>query len=321
MDRRVFLESLAALGALGISLEASAAEKAGKVLNDFSFRKKKAAKPFGFDENLVCIISDLHVHPDWNQERCLARTVDRILDLNPRPRNVLCLGDIAYLTGKPEEYAAAKRYLDRLEEAGIRLTMTMGNHDRRAEFAEAFPELAAKSGLPDRFVYRVETPLADFLLLDSLQEGDDTTTWITEGALDERQVRWLEEQLSAGTPGKPVFVMAHHPIEELKVIRNLLVQSPSCKGFIYGHLHLWRTGWIRINYRDRTILRSLCVPSTGHWGDIGFVTLSLEKDRAVAHNYEEEFFFPGPLKEGEEKPAIWTEIEREHKDALCIFPY
>ena len=42
MDRRVFLESLAALGALGISLEASAAEKAGKVLNDFSFRKKKA---------------------------------------------------------------------------------------------------------------------------------------------------------------------------------------------------------------------------------------------------------------------------------------
>ena len=320
MDRRVFLGNLAALGALGISIEASGAEKVSEVVETISCRKKKSHAPLGFDDNLVCIISDLHVHPDWHQERYLSRIVDQILAFNPRPRHVLCLGDIAYLTGKPEEYAAAKRYLDKLEAAGIQLTLTMGNHDRRAAFAEAFPTHAAASQLPDRYVYRVETPLADFILLDSLQEGTDTKTWINEGELDDRQVQWLEGQL-AGMDGKPVFVMAHHPLEELKPIRKMLIKSPSCKGFIYGHKHIWDTGWARFNYMDRDILRTLCVPSTGHWGDIGFVTLVLEKDRAVCKLYEQEFFFPGPLKEGEEKPAIWTEIERDHKDAVCVFPY
>jgi len=320
MDRRDFLGSFAALGLLGVSLKASAAEKMGKALNNLPFRKNKSRKPLGFDENLVCIISDLHVHPGWHQEKCLAGIVDQILALNPRPRNVLCLGDIAYLTGKPEEYAAAKKYLDRLEAAGMRLTLTMGNHDRRAEFAEAFPAHAAASDLPDRYVYRVETPRADFLILDSLQEGTDTTTWINEGELDERQVRWLETQLARNIVGKPVFVMAHHPIEELDVIRNMMIQSPACKGFIYGHKHIWDAGWLRLNFMKRDILRTLCVPSTGHWGDIGFVTLAIEEDRAVAKLYEQEFFFPGPLGEGEEKPALWTELEREHKDALCVFP-
>ena len=321
MDRRDFLGSMAALGALGVSLEASGAERIGKAVSAATCRKKKAKGPIGFDENLVCIISDLHVHPDWHQENSLSGIVDQILALNPRPRYVLCLGDIAYLTGKPEEYAAAKKYLDKLEEAGMILTLTMGNHDRREAFADAFPVHAAASQLPDRYVYTVETPRADFILLDSLQQGSDTKTWINPGALDDRQVQWLESQLSSRTDDKPLFVMAHHPIEDLSVIRNQLIQCPSCKGFIYGHKHIWDAGWIRLNFMQRDILRTLCVPSTGHWGDIGFVTLSLEKDRAVAKLYEQEFFFPGPLGEGEEKPALWTEIEREHKDAVCEFPY
>ena len=170
MDRRHFLENLAALGALGISMEAAGAERFGSALDAMACRRKKAAGEARFDENLVCIISDLHVHPDWHQERYLAEIVGQILALNPRPRYVLCLGDIAYLTGKPEEYAAARRYLDRLEAAGMQLTLTMGNHDRRDAFAEAFPDHAAASRLPDRYVYTVETPLADFILLDSLQE-------------------------------------------------------------------------------------------------------------------------------------------------------
>ena len=318
MNRRVFLEKMAAFGALGISLEVSGTDKTVGVLLG---QKNRSRKPPVFDENLVCIISDLHVHPDWHQEKYLAGIVDQILALNPRPRHVFCLGDIAYLTGKPEEYAAAKRYLDMLKEAGMKLTLTLGNHDRRTPFAEAFPVQAATSALPDRFAYMVETPRADFILLDSLQEGSDTTTWINPGALDDRQVQWLDEQLSSRSGDKPVFVMAHHPIEDLKVIRELLLNCSSCKGFIYGHKHVWDAGWIRLNYMERKILRTLGVPSTGHWGDIGFVTLALEEDRAVATLYEQAFFFPGPLQEGEQKPALWAEMEREHKGALCVFPY
>ena len=321
MDRRHFLGDLAALGALGISMEAAGAERFARAAKAVSCRKKKAAGPVRFDENGVVIISDVHLHPDWHQEKLFAGMVGQILALNPRPRYVLCLGDIAHLTGKPEEYTAAKRYLDQLEAAGMKLTLTMGNHDRRAEFAEVFPDKAAASQLPDRYVYTVETPLADFVLLDSLQESPDPTTWITPGALDERQLKWLEAQLSAHADGKPVFVMAHHALDDLGCLREPMFRNRSCQGFIYGHKHTWDAGWIRANYHDRDLIRTLGVPSTGHWGDIGFVTLSLESGRAVATNHEQEFFFPGPLQEGEEKPAFWTEIERENKDAVCVFPY
>lgn len=317
MDRRYFLEKLAALGALGVSLDALGAE----ALSAVPCGRKKARGPIRFDENLVCIISDIHLHPDWHQEKFFSGIVDQILNLNPRPGYVLCLGDIAYLTGKPEEYAAAKRYLDKLEEAGIQLTLTMGNHDRRAEFAEVFPAHAAASQLPDRYVYSVETPLADFILLDTLQEGEDKTTWINPGAIDDRQLKWLEGQLASRTDGKPVFVMAHHAIDELAPIREPMFRNHCCKGFIYGHKHVWNSGWIHANFRDRDVLRTLCVPSTGHWGDIGYVTMSLESGRAIAANHEQEFFFPGPCREGEEKPAFWSEIERENTGAICIFPF
>ena len=323
MDRRKFLESVAVLGALGVAEEVSGAERAGqrvKAAVRQVLKKKKAKEPAGPDENLVCIISDLHVRIGRYQEAQLVRTVDDILALNPLPKYVLCLGDIAFLTGKVEEYAAAKVQLDRLAAAGMQVTLTMGNHDRRANFAEVFPESAAQSLLQDRFVYRVETPRADFILLDSLQEGSDTKTWITPGALNGEQVEWLKAALSARTGSKPVFVMAHHPMEEIKV-GKLLMACPSCAGFIYGHKHIWDPGWIHVNYKDRTMMRILCVPSTGHWGDIGFTLLSLEGDRAVAALHEREFFFPKPAPAGEEKPELWKEIEKEHKGAVCTFPY
>ena len=323
MDRRKFLESVAVLGALGVAEEVSGAERAGRRVEAAVrqvLKKKKAKEPAGPDENLVCIISDLHVRIGRYQEAQLVRTVDDILALNPLPKYVLCLGDIAFLTGKVEEYAAAKVQLDRLAAAGMQVTLTMGNHDRRANFAEVFPEAAAQSLLQDRFVYKVETPRADFILLDSLQEGNDTKTWITPGALNEEQVQWLTAELSGRTGSKPLFVMAHHPLEEIK-IEKLLMGCPSCIGFIYGHKHNWDPGWKHLNFKDRTMMRILCVPSTGHWGDIGFTLLHLEEDRAVATLYEREFFFPKPAPEGEPKPAVWTEIENENRDACCIFPY
>ena len=233
-----------------------------------------------FDDNLVCIISDMHIRPGKYQQQHFERTVEEILALNPRPRNVLCLGDIAFLTGKPEEYAAAKPLLDRLEEAGMTLTMTMGNHDRRDNYAAVFPEKAAASELPHRFVYTVKTPRADFILLDSLIEPEDTETWITPGEIDDQQRQWLADKLKTYTD-KPVFVLAHHPMGEVK-LQKILYECPSCCGFIYGHEHMWIADWSHNRYKGLYILRNLSVPSTGHWGDIGYTLLRLEENRAVA---------------------------------------
>ena len=279
--------------------------------------KRKARGCLGFDDNLVCIISDLHVRPGHYQEEYFLQTVEDILALRPRPVNVLCLGDVAYLTGKPEEYAAVKQGIKRLENAGMHVTMAMGNHDRRANFAEAFPEKAAASELPHRLVFTVQTPRADFILMDSLQEGDDHDKWIVEGAIDEQQKAWLESKLS-NYRDKPVFVMSHHPINETKLTK-LLMACPACCGYIYGHNHKWEPGWSHVNYRDHDVLRTLCVPSTGHWGDIGYVLLRLEEDRATASFEQREFFFPTPVKEGEIRPAIWDDIERDHQNGVCTF--
>ena len=316
MDRRKFLGSLAILCIQGVVLDA-AGPAALKGLGSEPGRRKR--KKDGFDENLVVIISDLHTNPGSYQPARLERTIADILALRPRPRNVIVLGDLAYLTGKPSEYALLKQILAPLEGTGIRLTMAMGNHDRRTNFTEAFPEYAAASLMKDRFVFVVETPRADIILLDSLQESDDPTTWITPGALPDNEKEWLKEKLASYTD-KPVFVTSHHPINEVG-IKDILLASPTCCGYIHGHDHVWRDGWVKKNYSEREMIRTLCVPSTGHWGDIGYTMLHLEEDHAEARLNEYEFFFPTPLNEGETKPAQWAMIEEERKNAVVSFAY
>ena len=317
MDRRHFLSSLAVLGLQGVLLDTKGAVRLAEAF-PADGRRRRGKAPV-FDDNLVCIISDTHCNPEGYQPGRLERTIADILTLNPLPRNVIALGDLAYLTGKPEEYAHFKELIAPLEAAGIRLTLGMGNHDRRAAFAEVFPTYAAASQMQERFVFVVETPRADFIVLDSLQESTDPRKWITPGAIDDAQRAWLAQKLASYTT-KPVFVMAHHPIDEVK-IKDLLLDCPSCCGYIHGHNHVWRPAWCRKNYHTRTVVRILGVPSTGHWGDIGYTLLDLGETQAVARLRQFEFFFPTPLEEGEEKPAQWKMIEEEHKDATCAFAY
>ena len=316
MDRRRFIGSLGMLGLGGMLFEASGAESlAGLAATPGRKRKVRGA----FDDNLVCIISDLHTNPGSYQPGRLERTVADIVRMKPLPRNVLALGDLAYLTGKPEEYARLKEILAPIEAAGMRLTLAMGNHDRRANFAEAFPSHAAATLVEGRYVYVVETPRADIIVLDSLQESEDPTKWITPGALDDGQKAWLKEKLATYSD-KPVFVTSHHPIGEVG-IKDILLDSPTCSGYIHGHDHVWRPGWVKKNYSQRDILRTLCVPSTGHWGDIGYTMLDLGEDSATATLHEYEYFFPTPLEDGEPKPAQWDMIEKEHKGISCSFAY
>ena len=316
MDRRKFLGSMAFLGMQGAILKAAPFGKWEAIPADKARRKKKEG---GTDDNLVVFISDLHIHPDGYQPEKLRRTIADILAMDPKPRNVIALGDLAYAIGKPEDYALLKEIVAPLETAGIHLTMAMGNHDRRKRFAEAFPEMAAATHVKDRFVFVVETPRADFILLDSLQEDPDPEKGIVEGALNDAQKQWLADKLSSYTD-KPVFVSSHHPIEETG-ISGILVSSPTCSGYLFGHRHIWLDAWMMKNYAEQTLIRTLCIPSTGHWGDIGYTVFRLEEDHAEARFHEYEFFFPKPLAEGEEKPAQWTMIEREHGDSECMFAY
>ena len=133
----------------------------------------KGAK--SLESNLAVLISDLHVNglkqevpTHLYEEKYLEKTVAMILAMDPLPENVVCFGDIAYHWGQRADYDLAAKLLQPLTAAGIRLTLGMGNHDRRGNFLEVWPEYAKTSPVPGRIVSKVELPHVDLLMLDTL---------------------------------------------------------------------------------------------------------------------------------------------------------
>ena len=100
---------------------------------------------------------------------------------------------------------------------------------------------------------------------------------------------------------------------------DLIAKNPTCCGYIHGHDHRWRVGWSDINYSTQDILRTLCLPSTGFWGDIGYTIFRQGEYSATATLVMLEYFYHTPHREGEEKPLQWTLIEQDNKGACCRF--
>lgn len=269
------------------------------------------------NEDTVVFISDLHTNPEGYQAEKLRIVVEDILRMKPLPRAVIAFGDIAYLTGRAEEYNAVRSILQPLEDAGIKLTFGMGNHDRRDEFAKVFSEHASDTLLPGKLVHIVEGPYADIIMLDSLQQGEDRDTWITEGAIDDEQKEWLRKTMESYK--KPFFVCAHHPLAETK-IGSMLLKCPNCAGYIYGHLHKWINDWGHPNWKDKRIMPILCLPSTGHWGDIGYVVFGMGEHGAEARLVQTDFFFPKPAP-AEERPVLWDNMIDKNRNARFPFEY
>lgn len=168
----------------------------------------------GFDEDLTVFLSDLHVSGtlakfDYTRRR-LEKTVDEILAMRPLPKRVVCFGDVAVSFGRPEDYRASRPILKRLAHAGIELTLTLGNHDRRAAFLEAWPEYRTRTRVPGRVTSVVSLGNADLVLLDTLKGSDDRPyddIGPVDGTIDPAQLAWLEK--FAAEAQRPFFVGSH----------------------------------------------------------------------------------------------------------------
>ena len=201
---------------------------------------KGALDPFA-----VGVISDIHTGLPWAQQKyrtgreypwqpeASKRLVAEILALPNPPANVIGLGDISLAFGETGDYEIAAEVLKPLSDAGIKVTLAMGNHDIRAEFLKSFPGYDRTTKVPGRFVSVVETPHVDFILLDSLKEptkrGDYAAC--TGFELGDAQMAWLRETLAALV--KPTFVCAHHTAWDLK-ISGLCAKSPKVVGYLHG---------------------------------------------------------------------------------------
>lgn len=301
VSRRAFLWGAAAVAVPSVASAATAEER---------------------DPNRVVFFADPHISGKWavhHQKKFLAQFVAEVLAMRPRPANLVVLGDLANGWGFEADYRDFAKIVAPIEAVGIALTLGMGNHDKRANFLKLYPKYAETTKVPGRIVSEVNTPNADFLLLDTLCEGAklEGENYV-DGELNADQRQWLEKRLAAAT--RPMFVCAHHFLEEKGVgLRRLLVRSPKVYGYIYGHEHEWRSAVSHDGtYANRQTLRSACIPSAGHYGDIGYAVLDVAADRATLRLRQCDYFFNYPCP-ADRRQKGWDAIVAENDGRVMTF--
>jgi len=281
------------------------------------------------DGETTVFLSDLHVRNEQCfQYQYFTGIVDEILAMRPLPKRVVVFGDIAYTCGLEPEYRTSRKVFQRLIDAGIELTFGMGNHDRRSNFLKVWPEYRGRSLVPGKIVSKVDLGPVDLIMLDGLQGTDDraeTDMGPVPGKLDGEQEKWLYGYLK--TLKKPTLLASHFPLHEMcgtgKVkLAQRFREFPLIAGYIFGHEHRWEQHWQMHGWGMNEIRRTLCLPSTGHWGDIGYVIFRVEEHQAVAEFVQKDFFFGSPVKPGEKRPQEWDDLKAERgASTLCTFRY
>ncbi len=202
------------------------------------------------DANSWVLLADTHI---WQQRNTVKNGVvpaknfekacSEILQLRPRPAGLIIAGDCAVLQGDRGDYELLAELTAPLGQAAIPVHFVLGNHDNRENFFAVFPEAKpAKPPVPDKHVAIVETPYANWYLLDSLQRSN-----YTPGKLGEAQLAWLARQLDA-RPEKPALVVAHHNpdfsskisgLEDTAALLEVLLPRRQVKAYFFGHTHRW----------------------------------------------------------------------------------
>ena len=232
ISRRQFLiRSLAGSAALALSPELLAAAKRT-------------------DPNSWALLADIHIAADpskvardINLTDHLTRVSRELLALPKRPAGVFVLGDCAYNSGQVADYVQVAGLLAPVRKDQMPVHLALGNHDNRERFWEALQEeKAAKRPLADKQVALLETPRANWFVLDSLE-----TTLATPGLLGQEQLDWLAGALDAN-PGKPALVLAHHNpgtmanvggLKDTEALYSVIRPRKQVKAYLFGHTHAW----------------------------------------------------------------------------------
>lgn len=306
MTRRNFMKGFAACAAFAATPEAFA-----------------QAVRLRHDPDLTALISDCHINGrpgvfEQYQPEELAKTIAEILRLDPLPARAVFFGDLARMGGCVEDYRLAREVLKPMSDAGIRLYLGMGNHDSVRPFLEVFPEYEKLTSIPGEIVLTVDAGAVDFVMLDILagdREKDGS-------CISKAQQDWLAEALPKWK--KPVFVCSHYAAGAVKVqgkrLHELLLASPMSAGYIHGHDHRWRRDVMWQGWTSPRVVKTLCLPSTGHWGDIGWALMRTGGGRAKVSLYQRDFWFP--IKDSPEPGAdheMWRLNTAENQGATCTF--
>ena len=185
----------------------------------------------------IAHISDLHCGGPYFVPNLMERAIAELNDL--APDLVVCSGDLTTF-GFKEEYAAAKRYLDRIQCES--LVVIPGNHDSRnvgyVHFEEFFGDRSSVLRLNGVTVLAV----------------DSTETDLDHGQIGRGRYPWIEEEFAVGDPHLRIFVLHHHllPVPGTGRERNVVydagdalecLQRAGVQIVLSGHKHVpyaWR---------------------------------------------------------------------------------
>ncbi len=187
-------------------------------------------------------ITDPHIRldDDGASAAALSAAVAAVLDLETSADAVVVTGDLVNDGGAPE-YALVQELLAPFE---VPVHVLAGNHDDRAMLRAVFPlEADAEPGAP----YDYSASVGEMLLIGL----DSTIPGVTEGALDEAQLRWLSDRLKAAPDTTTVIAIHHPPIRtgnkaidsiglaglDRSRLADLLAQHPQVRRVISGHVH------------------------------------------------------------------------------------
>ena len=214
-------------------------------------RDRLFAETPAFDAHTWALLSDPHISADpalrnggVAMYENLKAVVSEIGALASRPSRMLINGDCAKYNGEPGDYANFFYLLEPIREAGLPIDLTIGNHDDRTHFLASVPgENGKTSPVPDRYVSMVDTPRANWFLLDSLEEVAKTP-----GVLGPAQLKWLAKELDSNA-SKPAIVCAHHTpddpakggsgLRDINALLAVLAPRRHVKAFMFGHSHRW----------------------------------------------------------------------------------
>jgi Icc protein len=194
---------------------------------------------------LIAQITDTHIKPEGSlaygrvdTSAFLARAVDHILHLDPRPDVVLGTGDLVD-GGTPSEYARLRHLLSPLP---MPVYLIPGNHDDRDALREVFadyPQMPREGFIQ----YVVDDGPLRLIAVDTLIPGQ------SGGCVDAERLRWLDAQLSAA-PSKPTMIFMHHPpfktaiqfmdsigLEGADAMAEVVRRHPQVERVVCGHLH------------------------------------------------------------------------------------
>lgn len=208
----------------------------------------------GGDE--VVILNDIHITgiPEEkipanakDDDDHLRATVKQILALQKKPAAVIINGDLALAIGTAADYTVIRELIAPLRDAGIPVHLTLGNHDVRDIFMQAFPEMKSASALKEhRHNSLIDLPSTRLILLDTLDQSPGPS-----GKLGAEQIAWILAKIDE-VPTKQVVLIGHHNPQvggDTSHYKGGLVDTADfwpeiakrdqVKAYIHGHTHEW----------------------------------------------------------------------------------